>query len=166
MPPTERPLEGATIHHVALSVGDLDTMSSFYAALGFDEVSRVDFAPASIRLMTIANQAGARLELTANDESEPAEETDPTSASRRRGPFHFALAVSDLADVARSAVEAGARIVIEPTMNARGDAEFAYIKDPEGNLIELIGLPPVNRQNIENGASPSSGAGEGSSELV
>ena len=90
MPPAERPLESATIDHVALSVGDLDTMVAFYAALGFDEVSRLDFAPAPIQLATVVNHRGACLELTANGLSEPTPATDPIAASRRRGPFHFA----------------------------------------------------------------------------
>ncbi|MEU4518987.1 VOC family protein [Amycolatopsis sp. NPDC024027] len=139
MPPGERPLESAKIDHVALSVGDLEAMVAFYAALGFDEVSRRDFAPAPIRLATVVNQRGARLELTANDRSEPTPAADPIAASRRRGPFHFALSVELLADAVQAAVSAGAGLVTQPAVDSRGEAQFAYIADPEGNLVELVG---------------------------
>jgi catechol 2,3-dioxygenase-like lactoylglutathione lyase family enzyme len=142
MPPAERPLESATIDHVALSVGDLEAMVAFYAALGFDEVSRRDFAPAPIRLATVVNRRGACLELTANDRSEPTTTAGPIAASRRRGLFHFALGVELLADAVQAAVSAGADLITQPAVDSRGETQFAYIADPEGNLIELIG-PPV-----------------------
>ncbi len=139
MPPAERPLESATFDHVALSVGNLEAMVAFYAALGFDEVSRRDFAPAPIRLATVVNQRGACLELTANGQSEPTPATDPVAASHRRGPFHFALRVERLADAVQAAVSAGAGLITQPAVDSRGEAQFAYIADPEGNLIELVG---------------------------
>jgi catechol 2,3-dioxygenase-like lactoylglutathione lyase family enzyme len=139
MPLGERPLESATFDHVALSVGDLEAMVTFYAALGFDDVSRLDFGPAPIRLATVVNRRGACLELTANDRSEPTPAADPIAASRRRGPFHFALRVEQLADAVQAAVSAGAALVEGPAVDSRGEAQFAYIADPEGNLIELVG---------------------------
>lgn len=138
MPHTERALESATIDHVALSVGDLDAMVAFYAALGFDEIARTDFAPAPVRLATLTNRSGATLEITVNDHSEPIPPSDPITASRRRGPFHFALRVDNLENCVVSALNDGARLLAEPASNSRGTLRFAYIADPEGNLIELI----------------------------
>jgi hypothetical protein len=108
-------------------------MVAFYAALGFDEVSRRDSAPAPIRLATVVNRRGACLELTASDLSEPTPAADPIAASRRRGPFPFALGVAVLADAVHAAVSAGAGLITRPAVDSRGEAQFAYIADPEGN---------------------------------
>jgi catechol 2,3-dioxygenase-like lactoylglutathione lyase family enzyme len=148
MPPADRPLAAAGFDHLALSVGDLDAMVACYAALGFDEVSRTDFAPAPIRLVTVANRRGVTLELTANAEStRTAPAADPLAASRRRGPFHFALRVDDLPATIAAALAAGARLVTPPAATTRADARYVYLADPEHNLIELIGPPggPVAR---------------------
>ncbi len=143
MPPTDRSLESATFHHVALSVGDLDAMVAFYASIGFDEVARADLGRAPVRLVTIANRHGVCRELVANEDSVPIGDVDPIAASRRRGLFHFGMAVDEVADVFAAAIAAGARVVTEPTTNARGDGQFAYIADPECNLIELVGRAPA-----------------------
>jgi catechol 2,3-dioxygenase-like lactoylglutathione lyase family enzyme len=154
--PAERPLESAAPDHVALSVADLDAMTAFYARLGFDEVSRADLSPAPVRTVLLRNRAGTALELTAHRESAatgPAART-PADAARRRGLFHFALhadgpgasepgadglGVTGLDRAVTGAVAAGADLVAGPAPNSRGDARFAYVRDPEGNLIELTG---------------------------
>jgi predicted enzyme related to lactoylglutathione lyase len=43
------------------------------------------------------------------------------------------------ADAVQAAVSAGAGLITRPAVDSRGEAQFAYIADPEGNLIELIG---------------------------
>jgi catechol 2,3-dioxygenase-like lactoylglutathione lyase family enzyme len=167
--PAERPLENAVPDHVALSVADLDAMTAFYARLGFDEVSRSDFSPTPVRTALLRNRAGTALELTAHGESAaagPAPGT-PADAARRRGLFHLALHVGGTradgtrADGTRAdgtsaggpdaggpggldravagAVAAGAELLSGPASNSRADARFAYVRDPEGNLIELTG---------------------------
>jgi catechol 2,3-dioxygenase-like lactoylglutathione lyase family enzyme len=139
MSPAERPLEGATIDHVALSVGDLDAMLAFYARLGFDEVSRADFAPAPVRTVLLQSGTGARLELTAHDEStETVPPVDAMDAARRRGLFHFAVRVASLDAAVEGTLAAGAVLLSGPAVNSRGDAHFAYLADPEGNLVELV----------------------------
>jgi catechol 2,3-dioxygenase-like lactoylglutathione lyase family enzyme len=135
--PTDRPLESATYDHVALSVGDLETMVAFYTRLGFDEIARADFAPAPVRLALMANPAGARLELTTHTFSDPVPEAGPLEAARHRGPFHFAVRVDRLAETVALCETAGARTVTPAAINSRGDGVFAYLADPEGNLIEL-----------------------------
>jgi catechol 2,3-dioxygenase-like lactoylglutathione lyase family enzyme len=143
MSPAERPLESAVNDHVALSVGDLDTMTAFYTRLGFDEIARSDFAPAPVRTAMVRNLAGMALELTAHQESAPGPlAAGPVEAARRRGLFHFALHVSRLDHAVTEAVAAGAQLVSGPAPNSRGDVRFAYVRDPEGNLIELVSPEP------------------------
>jgi catechol 2,3-dioxygenase-like lactoylglutathione lyase family enzyme len=145
MSPTDRPLQTATYDHVALSVGDLEAMVGFYTRLGFDEITCVDFAPAPVHLAVLANSAGTRLELTVHDSSSPAAATGPLDAARRRGPFHFSLRVDRLIETVPRCQAAGARVVTAPALNSRGDGTFAYIADPEGNLIELVASSTVSR---------------------
>ena len=147
MSPAERPLESATIDHVALSVGDLDTMAGFYAKLGFDEISRSDFAPAPVRSAIMRNPAGATLELTAHgDSAQVLPAGNAIAAAKRRGIFHYALRVTRLEQSVADATAAGARPLSAPAANSRGDARFAYVADPEGNLIELVSpIPPDQR---------------------
>jgi catechol 2,3-dioxygenase-like lactoylglutathione lyase family enzyme len=93
--PADRPLESATNDHVALSVGDLDAMATFYTRLGFDEFNRSDLAPAPARIALLRNQAGTVFELTAHQDSQPATPPDsPLQAAQTRGLFHCALHVA------------------------------------------------------------------------
>jgi len=139
MLPAERALESATTDHVALSVGDLDAMVTFYARLGFDEIAQSDFAPAPVRIALVGNVAGTVLELTEHRESVTvAPAGDPIEAAKRRGLFHCALRVAQLDRAVAEIVAAGARLIAGPAVNSRGDARFAYVADPEGNLIELV----------------------------
>jgi catechol 2,3-dioxygenase-like lactoylglutathione lyase family enzyme len=135
----ERPLESATIDHVALSVGDLDAMVAFYTRIGFDERARSDLAPAPVRVALLRNRAGAAIELIAHSASVPfAHAQNPVDAATRRGQIHFALQVGQLDPTIAAVVAAGARLITSPRMNSRATARFAYIADPEGNLIELV----------------------------
>jgi catechol 2,3-dioxygenase-like lactoylglutathione lyase family enzyme len=161
MSPAERPLGSATIDHVALSVGDLDTMAGFYAKLGFDEISRSDFAPAPVRSAIMRNPAGATLELTAHgDSAQVPPAGNAIAAAKRRGIFHYALRVTRLEQSVADATAAGAMPLSAPATNSRGDARFAYLADPEGNLIELVSpIPPDQRHPPARGIDhPSSGA--------
>jgi catechol 2,3-dioxygenase-like lactoylglutathione lyase family enzyme len=137
--PADRPLESATNDHVALSVGDLDIMAAFYICLGFDEIARSDLAPAPVRIVVLRNRAGTTFELTAHLDSVPGSVPEsPLQAARTRGLFHCAMRVARLEQTVTGAVAAGAQLIAGPALNSRGDARFAYIRDPEGNLIELI----------------------------
>jgi glyoxylase I family protein len=141
MSPVERPLQGATVDHVAFSVGDLEAMVAFYARVGFDERSRSDLAPAPVRVVLLRNPAGVAIELIAHTASVPAERArNPVDAAAHQGLLHFALQVGDLDATVAAVVAAGARPITSSSLNSRGDARFAYVADPEGNLIELISV--------------------------
>jgi catechol 2,3-dioxygenase-like lactoylglutathione lyase family enzyme len=143
MSPADRPLESATNDHVALSVGDIDTMAAFYTRLGFDEIARSDLAPAPARIVLLRNRAGTTFELTAHMDSVPGPPPgSPLQAAMTRGLFHCAVRVARLDQAVTGAVAAGAQLITGPAVNSRGDARFAYIHDPEGNLIELVSLEP------------------------
>jgi catechol 2,3-dioxygenase-like lactoylglutathione lyase family enzyme len=112
MSPAERPLESAVNDHVALSVGDLDTMTAFYTRLGFDEIARSDLAPAPARIVLLRNRADTTFELTAHLDSVPGSlPQSPLQAARTRGLFHCAMRVARLDQAVTGAVAAGAQLI-------------------------------------------------------
>jgi catechol 2,3-dioxygenase-like lactoylglutathione lyase family enzyme len=147
MSPAERPLEDATIDHFALSVADLDTMVAFYTRIGFNERTRSDLAP--VQVVLLRNTAGAAVELTAHQASLPLERPrNPIDAATHQGQFHVAIRVEKLDSTIATAVTAGASLITPPAMNSRGDTRFAYLADPEGNLIELVSpAPPADDES-------------------
>jgi glyoxylase I family protein len=140
MSPDDRLLESAIHDHVALSVGDLGRMISFYRGVGFQETTRTAIGRTGVTVVTMSNRGGAAIELIHNPSSYAGdrEGRDPLSASLRRGVFHVAFRVAELPTVARAMVAAGARLVVPPSPAAGSAANYAYLADPEGNLLELI----------------------------
>jgi catechol 2,3-dioxygenase-like lactoylglutathione lyase family enzyme len=105
--------------HVSLSVADLDAQSRFYEdAFGFDEIYRNE----------LNERAGSTAQYF----------TDPIDGAGIQGYFHWALAVEDLDTAFESITSAGAAPVATPANAARPGIRFAYVRDPEGNLVELI----------------------------
>jgi len=70
--------------------------------------------------------------------SAPQTFSDPLDGAGVQGYFHWALYVDDLDEAVAAVIAAGARKVSGPAGAARPGARFAYVHDPEGNLLELI----------------------------
>jgi catechol 2,3-dioxygenase-like lactoylglutathione lyase family enzyme len=126
--------------HVGLSVADLDKQESFYrVALGLDDaVERVEIPAAGIRTVILQAASGLRLELIERADSSGQEFADAYDGASVQGLFHWALRVDDLDAAFSALVDAGARVVSAPAPGMSEGARFAYVKDPEGNLIEII----------------------------
>jgi catechol 2,3-dioxygenase-like lactoylglutathione lyase family enzyme len=125
--------------HVGLSVADLDAQSRFYEkAFGFVEIYRNDLHEGKIRSAILRSNAGAQLELIERAGSKPQYFTDPVDGAGIQGYFHWALKVDDLDTAFESITSAGAASVTTPANAAHPGIRFAYVRDPEGNLIELI----------------------------
>jgi catechol 2,3-dioxygenase-like lactoylglutathione lyase family enzyme len=126
--------------HVGLSVADLDAQRRFYAdALGMTEVDEEFAMPeAHIRSTILRGADGLKIELIERGGSVPQEFTDPFDGAGTQGYFHWAVYVADLDATFGSLLEAGASVVSAPAPAVRPGARFAYVKDPEGNLLELI----------------------------
>lgn len=126
--------------HVGLSVADLDVQRDFYGrALGLTEIEeQVDMPEAQVRTAILRGEPGLKIELIERGGSTPQEFSDPFDGAGIQGYFHWALAVEDLDMVFAQMLGAGATEVSLPASAAREGARFAYVKDPEGNLLELI----------------------------
>lgn len=126
--------------HVGLSVADLDAQRRFYAdALGMTEVEEEFAMPeAHIRSTILRSADGLKIELIERGGSTPQEFADPFDGAGIQGYFHWALYVTDLGATVTKLLDAGATEVSAPAPAVRPGARFAYVKDPEGNLLELI----------------------------
>jgi catechol 2,3-dioxygenase-like lactoylglutathione lyase family enzyme len=133
-------MNGFVFDHVGLSVADLDLQLDFYGrALGLTEIEEQVLVPqAQVRTAILRSDAGLRIELIERGGSTPQEFSDPFDGAGTQGYFHWALDVDDLDGVFARMLEAGATEVSSPAPAARAGARFAYVKDPEGNLLELI----------------------------
>ncbi len=130
------------LDHVGLSVGDLDAACEFYArAFGFARQLEFELAPHPIRGLMLRHESGMRLELFEREGSSPGVQgVTPIEALATRGYGHFAFAAPAIDAVFVHALEAGARPVTAPGPSPEPGVRFAFLADPEGNLVELVEL--------------------------
>jgi lactoylglutathione lyase len=129
--------------HVGLSVADLDGAEAFYArAFGFTRELEFALPPHPIRGVMLEHESGMRLELFERRDSHSGlQGATPIEALATRGYGHFALQAADIEPVFRRALTAGARAVMEPSPSPEPGVGFAFLADPEGNLVELVERP-------------------------
>ncbi|MEU2622982.1 VOC family protein [Streptomyces sp. NPDC007157] len=125
--------------HIGLSVADLDRQSHFYAeAFGFRETFRTEIPDAGVRMALLSGPGGGAVEFTERAGSAPQHFADPLERAGVQGYFHWALTVDDLHTAITSAVSHGGRVISQPAPARRPGIRFAYVADPEGNLVELL----------------------------
>lgn len=131
-------------HHVSISVADLDRQTIWYQqVLGFETIIEQYQVPEPpVRTAVLQTRTGTRVELIERAGStRPRVFTDPLDACREQGYGHWALEVDALDAALTALTAAGAQAVWPPADAVQPGARFAYVKDPEGNLIELIQPP-------------------------
>jgi lactoylglutathione lyase len=130
------------LDHVGLSVGDLDAAREFYSrAFGFARQLEFELVPHPIRGLMLRHESGMRLELFERSGSAGGiQGASPIEALATRGYGHFAFAAPNIDSVFARALEAGASAVLEPARSPEPGVRFAFLADPEGNLVELVEL--------------------------
>ncbi|MFJ8311037.1 VOC family protein [Streptomyces sp. NPDC094147] len=134
-------MTAARFHHVSLSVADLTAQEAWYGnAFGLIHVDeRLELPEAGVRTVVLSDAAGLRVELVERPGSSPAAHADPFAATAVQTFTHLALQVPDLdAAFGRLTGECGAAPVSFPAPGATEGMRYAYVSDPEGNLLELI----------------------------
>jgi lactoylglutathione lyase len=128
------------LDHVGLSVADLDAAETFYtSAFGFTRQLAFELTPHPIRGLMLTHRSGSRLELFQHSASIPGlQAAGPIEAQATRGYNHFALVAPEIDALFASALDAGARALIEPSPSPEPGVRFAFLADPEGNLVELV----------------------------
>jgi catechol 2,3-dioxygenase-like lactoylglutathione lyase family enzyme len=130
---------GVRVDHVGLSVADLDACAAFYER-AFEFKPEFAFElPGGIRGLMMRNDGGLRVELFEHPGSAPGIRAEhPIEALATRGYGHFALAAADIDAPFQSALDAGAQAIVRPSASPERGVRFAFLADPEGNLIELV----------------------------
>ena len=112
--------------------------------LGFDRVEdRFAFAEHQLTGVVLVNPQGARVELFERAGSEPTGPHHQIDSTRRQGWFQFALAVPDLEHTFAAVVAAGAQPSLAPTTAPDGVSLVAFVRDPDGNLVEFLQRRPA-----------------------
>ena len=133
----------AVIDHAGVSVADLERSERFYRdVLGFTTAEdRFAFPEHDLRGVVLANPQGARVELFERKGSAPTGPHHQIESTRRQGWFQFALAVPDIAGTFAAVVAAGAEPSLAPTTAPDGVSLVAFVRDPDGNLVEFLQRP-------------------------
>jgi lactoylglutathione lyase len=132
------------LDHAGLTVEDLDGATAFYArAFGFEAEHPFALGADGIRGVMLKHPEGARLELFSRPGTDGGEQRGrtPIETIGFRGYGHFALTTPDLDAVFARAVAAGATERVSPRPSPEPGIRFAFVADPEGNLVELVGRP-------------------------
>lgn len=141
-------------HHYGITVSDLERSVQFYRdVLGMEVTMRLDTDPASFGELLGVDRAtaeivfleggGLRLELESHEEAESAVADQHTPNDV--GVPHVCLSVPDIQAVYEE-YEDAVDFVSPPGTATDSGAIIVYLRDPDGNLIELIELPPEDER--------------------
>lgn len=128
------------IGHPAFGCHDLDASLAFYALLGIHESFRLLNDEGGTRLVYLHVAGDRFLELFPNGPS-PDDRASRESQSFR----HICLVTDDVAGMVEHLRSNGVAIDTEPQMGLDFNIQ-AWIKDPDGNPIELMQLAPESPQ--------------------
>ncbi len=129
-----------TNDHIGLSVGEIERISEFYCGVfGMASAGTHTLADGVSRISMLTGTGGVCLELTEIPGSLAGSHTSVYDGARTQGWFHWALRVDDLEATLDAVTARGGQVVTGPThAQTRPGVTFAYVTDPEGNLIEVI----------------------------
>ncbi len=123
------------ILHTMLRVGNLEQSVAFYTeVLGMHEIRRKEYPEGRFTNVFVGYQPeseGAVLELTFN--------WDQHTYDLGNGYGHVALAVDDVYAACERIRERGGKITREPGPMKHGTTVLAFVEDPDGYKIELLG---------------------------
>ena len=121
--------------HLALRVTDLERAVRFYTdGLGMKVLDRIRIGPRKVNLAFVGfgdYGAGGLIELARYDE-------DTTSRTHGTGFDHLSIGVSDVSASVAKLESLGAEVKVRPTEYLGKGPRIAYVKDPDGNSVELI----------------------------
>jgi len=119
------------IMHTCLNVMDLDRSVAFYRdQLGLKLTRRVEVKENNAEIAFLEDPDGNAIELTRWRDKKQLTEGDNFD--------HVAFGVRDLNPTIERLREQGVAIAMEPFKLKGGGHQIAFIKDPDGNWLELI----------------------------
>jgi glyoxylase I family protein len=131
------------IHHVSIRTRDLARVEEFYRVLGFQPEIRFSTGPRAAAWLVGPH---GRIELIdiADPAMDAAMDTDVSGEPERLGYNHLALEVADLDELLERLRGAQAGEVEAPSARQLAGRTYrvAFVRDPEGVLLELIEPSP------------------------
>jgi catechol 2,3-dioxygenase-like lactoylglutathione lyase family enzyme len=129
------------LDHVGITVRDLPALTAWYReAFGLKPVFEFRLDGPDLSGVVLEHPHGWRLELLARPGSVPGlRAPDPPTAALTQGYGHFAVTTPDLDVLYAALVAHGAHRAVAPGPSPEPGIRMAWVHDPEGNLIELIG---------------------------
>jgi lactoylglutathione lyase len=119
------------ILHTCLNVSDLDRSIGFYTKfIGLNLISRREVKQNNAEIAFLEDEGGAAIELTHWRDKKVLVEGDNFD--------HIAFAVKDVGATVGELKASGVTIAMEPFSLSGSSSRIAFIKDPDGNWLELI----------------------------
>jgi lactoylglutathione lyase len=121
------------IHHVGLRVRDLETSRAFYEKLGFKFIVG-PIGPEPVAVMLHASGVNINFILNASEHASK-ENLLMDVPEKHTGFTHIALEITNRSEVVEYLKKAG--IPITETVELPDGTVFFFVRDPDGNVIEL-----------------------------
>ena len=119
------------ILHTCLNVSDLDRSIKFYTSqLGLRLTDRHEIKQNNAEIAFLSDETGGAIELTHWRDKKVLNEGDNFD--------HIALGVDDVVAAIEQLKARGIVIAMEPFSLQGSTSKIAFIKDPDGNWLELI----------------------------
>lgn len=119
------------ILHTCLNVSDIDRSIDFYSKqLGLKLTSRREVKQNNAEIAFLKDESGAAIELT--------HWRDKKSLTDGDNFDHIAFGLDDVATAVEQLRGRGVTIAMEPFSLQGSSSKIAFIKDPDGNWLELI----------------------------
>lgn len=157
-------MTATVLHHVGLRVADAERAAAFYVDVlgaaplvrptalegrGADQAAQHPGVRMRVAMVSFGDVAVELFEFVGDDRpawaAGPAEGTIP----------HLALQVPDT-DAALERVEAAGGRRVWPAVDRFGRARCVYVRDPDGNVLELLDAPPADIAGLFHRVDPAS----------
>ena len=125
--------------HIGLNVADLEAQAAWYErALGLTRTLPFAVPPIELTGVFLIDGTGIAIELLHRPGNVAGMVApDPATAALTRGFGHFCLRVDDVDALYAQLLDCGAESAMAPQESPEPGVRFAYVRDPEGNLIEF-----------------------------
>ncbi len=127
-----------TIHHVALSVTDMNNSIKFYELFGFKESYQWSSDDNSLKIAHLKlKDTFLELFCFKNYQEAPESSKELMSDLPRIGVKHFGLKVKSVHETKEFLIKNGYKDKIE-IIRGKTEVDYFFIKDPDGILLEFI----------------------------
>lgn len=131
-------MKNIAFYHIALSVSNLEKMTSWYEnLLGFKRITPT-FTFGETSKYCFLELNGFKLELVENKLSKPFKRESPPAHSLLHGVTQFSFKVNELRGVSDFMKANNVEIIVDNFVVEEVKTKILIVKDPDGNLVEFV----------------------------